>query len=183
MLSRRGLIAGGLGTALLSGLLPASGRAGKLETGLQPMAGRPLAPPIALTGLNGETRTLESAAGKPAIIAFWATWCSPCRVEIPMLARLRAERAADALTVFAVNYGEPRAKVEAFLTEIGLDDADGAAGMFLLDEKKTLMAPWRVGLLPLSYLVTSTGHIAYRVVGEFDWEGEEARAAIERLSA
>lgn len=90
-----------------------------------------LAPPLALTTVDGEAVTLESLVDRIVILNYWATWCAPCQVEMPALQAL-AERYPDALTVLGINAGESPDLIRAWRERFGLTfalllDPDGAA--------------------------------------------------------
>jgi len=108
------------GSTVTSGLedLPAPGRA---------------APDFALPDLDGNTVRLSDFSGRPVVLNFWATWCAPCRLEMPELARAAADYADRDLVVLAVNQDETAEQVGGFLTEVGLSlpallDAGGEVG-------------------------------------------------------
>lgn len=79
-----------------------------------------IAPPFTAQTLRGETVSLDDLRGHPVIINFWATWCGPCRIEMPELQRLYEAHHADGLRILAVNLGEPVDRVAAWRDEFGL---------------------------------------------------------------
>ena len=79
-----------------------------------PLVGKP-APPFTLKGVKGSTVTLAAYKGRVVLLDFWATWCRPCRVEMPRVEALYKEFKAKGLVVFGVNFAEPPATVKAFL--------------------------------------------------------------------
>ena len=97
-----------------------------------PAPGRP-APEFALPDLDGNTVRLSDLSGRPVVLNFWATWCAPCRLEMPELARAAADYADQGLVVLAINQDESAEQVGDFLTEVGLSltallDAGGEVG-------------------------------------------------------
>jgi len=97
-----------------------------------PQPGRP-APEFALPDLEGETVRLSDFAGRPVILNFWATWCAPCRVEMPELERVAADYAGAGLVVLTINQEETAEQVGDFFSEVDLTlpallDADGDIG-------------------------------------------------------
>lgn len=128
---KRGLLCGGAAICfMLSALLLVS--AGLPEsTVLQPDVA---APDFTLSTLKGETLSLDALRGSPVIVNFWATWCVPCRIEMPALQSLYDDYADSGLHVLAINLGEPRAAVvqwaESFeLTFDILLDPDGGTAV------------------------------------------------------
>jgi peroxiredoxin/outer membrane lipoprotein-sorting protein len=81
-----------------------------------PLVGKP-APPFTLKGVKGSTVSLASYKGKVVLLDFWATWCRPCRIEMPRVEALYKEFKAKGLVVFGVNYAENPATVKAFLAK------------------------------------------------------------------
>lgn len=83
-----------------------------------PVVGRP-APDFTLTTATGKTFTLSSLRGTPVVLNFWATWCPPCRAELPEL-QAASERLAGQVAIIGVNQAEPPAEVQAFAAGLGL---------------------------------------------------------------
>lgn len=164
MLSRRGFSVG-IAAAALGGPL----RADSLRPFSPPVA----APALDLPTLAGGRIDLGAQKGKPVVIAFWATWCPPCRAELPALARLQADLLTHDFPVFVVNLGESAAKIAPFLTQLGLAELDTA-----LDPQRETSAPWRLGALPIAYLVDRSGNLAYSLLGGVDWDDPALRRRI-----
>lgn len=117
-----------------------------------------MAADFALTALDGSTIRLSDLRGRWVLVNFWATWCAPCRDEMPYLEQL-ATTHADTLTVLAVNMRESKAEVASFVEEIG-----GAPPVLLQPDDATLLA-YGVRVLPLSILIDPTGVIERRIAG------------------
>jgi cytochrome c biogenesis protein CcmG/thiol:disulfide interchange protein DsbE len=83
-----------------------------------PALGHP-APDVKLTTVTGETFALSSLRGKPVVLNFWATWCPPCRAELPEL-QAASQRYAGQLDIIGVNQAEPAEGVTAFAQQFGL---------------------------------------------------------------
>jgi thiol-disulfide isomerase/thioredoxin len=97
------------------------------------------------------------------LVNFWATWCEPCRAEMPALQQLAREHRAQGLQVLAVNYKETEAAVHRFLQATGLDlpvllDREGAAAKAL-----------EVHIFPSTIAIARSGRPKFVVTGEFDW--------------
>ncbi len=128
------------------------------------------APDFTLPDLAGKRVRLQDLRGRKAVVInFWATWCVPCREEMPTLERLaRARR--DSLEVLGVSVDVvDKEKVRAFVKELGLTfpillDPDGVAGK-----------PYRIRALPTSYVIDRLGIVRYREVGYRDWLDTESR--------
>jgi len=156
---RRGLLAG----ALL-------GTVGLAASQAQRRAWPPgeATPPLVLPQLDGSPWDLADARGRVVLLNFWATWCEPCRTEMPSLERLAARHAADGLRVVAVNYRESAATIRAYVERSGLSltvlrDADGRAAR-----------AWGARMFPTTLLVGRDGRARASVRGEADWDGAPA---------
>lgn len=134
-------------------------------------------PALELEDLAGTTRRLEDYRGRVVLLNFWATWCEPCRDEMPTMRRLQERMAGRPFTVLTVNYGEAAARIEPFLRSVGVEFP------VLLDRRQQAARAWRIRILPASFLLGPDGQVRYHVIGEIDWTGEEAVAAVDRLLA
>ena len=132
-------------------------------------------PALVLKDLDGRPRSLAEYRGRVLLINFWATWCEPCRDEMPSMRRLRERLAGHPFDVVAVNYGESAARVSEFLARERLDLT------VLLDPNQEAARAWRVRVLPGSFLVGADGQVRYIVIGELDWASEDAMRTVRAL--
>ena len=145
----------------------------------------PDAPAPAFEGEVAEVLTPEGApvspadwAGEVAVVNFWATWCAPCREEMPALAALAADP-PPGVRVLAVATGRnDPAAVEAFLAEAGAGAVED-----LRDPEGRLGRALAVLGLPTTVILGPDGREAARLVGIADWNGAEARALLAALAA
>jgi thiol-disulfide isomerase/thioredoxin len=116
--------------------------------------------------LDDEEVDLEDLRGKVDVVNFWATWCPPCRREMPSLERLKLATAEHGVEVLAVNIGEDPDTVFSFT---GTVDPQPTLPL-LLDLDSSSLTAWKVKGLPTTYVVAPDGSIAYRAFGgrEFD---------------
>ena len=140
-----------------------------LTHALTPIAQPYAAPALKLPDLDGKVHDLADLKGRVVLINFWATWCPPCRREMPSLERLRQRLGERGLAVIAVDVGEDADTVFAFTGQ--LDPAP--AFPLLLDRDSTAMQRWKVRGLPTTFVVDTQGRVIYRAVGgrEFDHDG------------
>ena len=117
-----------------------------------------IAPDFQLTALDNETIQLAQQQGKPIILNFWATWCGPCRAEMPALQRISAEFQNTAL-VIGVNQAEQFAPVSDFAAEFGITYP------ILLDQNNAISRLYRVRSLPTTYFIDSNGVIRDQIIG------------------
>ena len=132
-------------------------------------------PDLALPGPDGRVHHLGEWRGRPLLINFWATWCEPCRREIPLLESLRHERAAEGLEVVGIAVDEARA-VRQYARERGIDYP------VLVGEQGGLAAVSAFGMdtvLPFSVFADRTGDVVALKVGEM--HRDEARFILDRL--
>jgi thiol-disulfide isomerase/thioredoxin len=138
---------------------------------LKPWTGGPT-PPLALQDLDGRAHRLEDYRGRVVLVNFWASWCEPCREEMPSLNRLRAGLAGQPFAVLAVNLAESESRVRKFLEQVPLEFP------VLLDRDSAAARAWRARLLPVSFLLGPDGRIRYWALGEIDWAQESVRTTI-----
>jgi thiol-disulfide isomerase/thioredoxin len=126
------------------------------------------APALKLPDLDGKLLDLATLRGKVVLINFWATWCPPCRREMPSLERLRQRLADQGLTVLAVDVGEDADTVFSFTGQL----EPAPAFPLLLDLDSRAMQAWKVKGLPTTFVADAQGRVIYRAVGgrEFDHE-------------
>jgi thiol-disulfide isomerase/thioredoxin len=133
------------------------------------------APDFALAGLDGKTLRLAELRGRVVFLNFWATWCPPCREEMPAMQALAGELEKQGLVVLAVNYEESAETAEAYARETGLTLP------ILLDTDGAVARRYRVTGLPASFFVDRRGALVGSVLGIRDWQGAAARRYIEGL--
>jgi peroxiredoxin len=134
---------------------------------LQAIESLPPAPALALPDEEGKkTWRLSELRGKVVLVNFWATWCPPCRKELPSMERLWRQFKDAGLVVLGVNVGETGDQVFAFSN--GLETP--LTFPLLLDEDSRVAQSWPVKGLPTTYLVDKKGRIAFGAIGgrEFD---------------
>jgi thiol-disulfide isomerase/thioredoxin len=132
-------------------------------------------PALELQDLQGRTHRLADYRGRVVLVNFWATWCEPCREEMPSMDRLRGSLAGQPFEILAVNLAEPLSRVERFLEKMPLGFP------VLRDSDEAAAKAWRARVLPASYLVGKDGKVRWVVVGELDWTSAAARARITEL--
>lgn len=131
-------------------------------------------PALALNTLEGEAVNLEQYRGKLAMVQFWATYCTPCRVEMPSMNRLQA-RLGDDLVILAVNMGETTEEVQQFVDEVKPEFS------ILMDDDGSALAAWKVFAAPATFIVDPAGKIQYTLFGATEWDSEEMVATLKAL--
>ena len=144
---------------------------------LKPWTGGP-APALELKDLEGRAHRLTGYRGSVVLVNYWATWCEPCRDEMPSIQALKERLAGQRFVVLAVNLDEPESRIRKFLSQVRLDFP------VLLDPEKKAAKAWNARILPASYVVGPDGRIRYSVVGEIDWSrGPVVKRVTELLPA
>lgn len=136
------------------------------------------APEIGFSDAAGKTLSLSDFAGKPVLVNLWATWCAPCRREMPSLERLQ-QRVGDKLAILAISEDMRGEKAVApFVAKLGL-----TALKTYLDPKSAVGRAFNVDGLPTSFLIDRKGRVVGRVEGEAKWDSPKMLAIIEPLLA
>jgi thiol-disulfide isomerase/thioredoxin len=144
------------------------------EADLKPWKG-PATPKLAGVDIQGKPFDLDSRRGRVVVVNFWATWCEPCRDELPSLERLQKARAGKPLEVVSVNFGEMPERIRSFL------EREFVELPVVLDRDKEAAGRWKVGGLPMTFIVDAGGRIRYQVYGERKWDDAQTLAVVDKL--
>jgi thiol-disulfide isomerase/thioredoxin len=134
-------------------------------------------PPVSFTVAGGAAADLAQFRGKVVLVNLWATWCAPCRAEMPAIDRLAAELGGSDFQVVAL--AEDRGgwdKARAYLDEVGASHVT-----LLLDQTMQSGRDWGARGLPITLLLDRTGREVGRMIGPADWESADAKALIRGL--
>jgi peroxiredoxin len=132
-------------------------------------------PPLDLADASGKRHRLSDYRGKVVLLNFWATWCEPCREELPSIERLRTALAGKPFVVLAVQMGGSARTAQDLAEELGLRFP------LLLDRDSSVTAAWGVKTLPMSFLIGRDGAVAFSHPGELDWSSARFRRKVEAL--
>lgn len=138
-------------------------------------AGDP-APDYAAATLAGDTISLAGLRGEAVMLNVWATWCIPCREEMPLLEQLHREYSGDGLRVMGVSIDDAgmRAGIEEFVAEHGLTFT------ILHDPAERVSRVFRARAVPETYLIDRDGQLVRRWIGKFDPMTEDVRRDVLR---
>ncbi len=145
---------------LLVALVLAPGLSGCTPSAAAPEVGK-LAPDFQLSDLDGQPVSLSDFRGQPVLLNFWATWCGPCRYEMPFLERIHREQSADGLVVLGVNMGETAEEIEQFAADFGLSFT------VLQDSDQEVALRYNVRSIPTTFLIDEDGIIRDHKIGAF----------------
>lgn len=118
-----------------------------------------VAPDFELPTLDGSTMRLSDLRGRPVVINFWATWCPPCRAEMPAIIQEYRRYKGEGLVVLAVNQAEDPARVAAFRDEFGMPFP------ILLDKRMVVSEKYEIRFLPTTFFINGDGTIVDMVTG------------------
>ncbi|WP_375280003.1 TlpA disulfide reductase family protein [Pseudooctadecabacter sp.] len=128
---------------------------------------------------DGSDMTLAAFQGKHVVLNFWATWCAPCRKEMPHLSDLQSELGSDTFEVVTVATGlNQRPAMERFLDEIGVDNLP-----LHTDPNSALARDFGVVGLPVTLILNPEGYEIARLIGDADWASEPAMKILRALVA
>jgi peroxiredoxin len=119
---------------------------------------------------------LASHRGRNVVVHFFATWCEPCRDELPALNRLVARADAGRLAVLAISVAEVPIRVRRFLGEIPVNFP------VLLDQDRAVAKAWGVDSLPATFILDTGLKPRLAVMREYDWDGLDLANVLEKLS-
>jgi len=127
------------------------------------------APDLSLQDLAGEQRSLEDYRGQVVLVNLWATWCPPCKAEMPVLQEYYKDHAAQGFVTIAISDGDPAPAVADFVQEYGLTFPVWLDPEYIATDKA-----FKTRNLPSSFVIDREGIIRLRWVGEIDRETLEA---------
>jgi len=127
--------------------------------------------------LGGETLKLKGQRGKPVLVNFWATWCAPCREEMPAMERLYLKHRERGFVLLAVSVDTDASLVKPFLAQLKLTFP------VALDAKMDLANAYGVRALPASFLIDRDGYLTALALGPRAWDNRAAHALVEGMLA
>ena len=162
--------------ALFLGLTLTLGAAQAKE--LKPLAPRAPFSQLALPDMNGKPHSLADYKGKVVLVNFWATWCPPCRAEMPSMQRLKEALKDKPFTILAVDMAESEAEVRQFLKDIKDTKLDFT---ILMDKDGKALKEWKIFVFPTSYVLDAEGKLRYSLLGSTEWDEFDTLKKIEAL--
>ncbi len=137
---------------------------------------RPSAPDFVLEKLHGGKARLADYKGKVILLNFWATWCVPCRVEMPGMETVWQKYKDQGFLILAVSVDEgSRERVETFSRIMNLSFP------ILLDPDSEVSDLYQVSTMPTSFLIDANGKISSRIIGTEEWSSPESIKLVEDL--
>lgn len=145
------------------------------DSGHRASAWRGPLPELGLLDTSGKTWQLADLQGRAVLLNFWATWCPPCRAEMPSLQIVSDLYGDEKLLVLAINFKEPASRAAKFAA------ANGLSFPVLLDSAGKVAAQQGVKVFPTTLALGADGRPQQRLTGEVDWTGRAAKDLIEGL--
>jgi len=135
-------------------------------------------PALKLESLKGKMLDLKDYQGKVVLVQFWATYCTPCRKEMPSMNNLikKLEESKTPFEILAVNMGETKDEVQKFVDEVKPEFT------ILMDEKGENVQAWNVFAAPSNFVIGPNGKIRYTLYGGVDWDADEIITTLQELA-
>jgi thiol-disulfide isomerase/thioredoxin len=137
----------------------------------------PAAADFRLPDLDGKPHQLSDYRGKVVLVNFWATWCPPCRREMPSMERLAQRLKDQPFVILAINQQEDAERVFEFSGQL----VPPPGFPILFDPDSKVAHAWKVQGLPASFIVDQQGRVAYRAMGGREFDHPEIEQAIRAL--
>lgn len=123
-----------------------------------------LAPSFTLKDMDGKTHKLADYRGQVTVVNFWASWCPPCREEMPSMERAWKQLQKENIAMLAINVGEDADTIFTFTADYPVSFP------LLMDQDSSVINAWPVKGLPTTFVLDKQGRIVYRVIGGREWD-------------
>jgi peroxiredoxin len=143
--------------------------------GLTQLPDRPQAPNFVLADIDGNRYRLSDYRGQVVIINFWATWCPPCRAEMPSMQRAWEQLEKEGILMLGINVGEDEDTIFQFTANYPVEFP------LLMDLDSRVINQWPVRGLPTTFVVSPEGKITYRAIGGREWDDPDLLAMVRAL--
>jgi len=142
---------------------------------LHAVQGKPIAADFSLRDIDDKQHKLSDYRGKVVIVNFWATWCPPCRFELPSMEKLWQATKNKDVVMLAINIGEDADTIFTFTADYPVTFP------LLLDSDSAVLKKYPVLGLPTTFVIDPQGRLVYRAVGTREWDDQKIIDAILKL--
>ena len=144
--------------------------------GLTQLPDRPQAPDFVLADIDGNQYRLSDYRGQVVIVNFWATWCPPCRAEMPSMQRAWQQLEKEGILMLGINVGEDEDTIFQFTANYPVEFP------LLMDQDSRVINQWPVRGLPTTFVMSPEGKITYRAIGGREWDDPDLLATVRALT-
>ena len=144
---------------------------------LKPYPANASTPPLKLEDLQGKVHDLAEYRGQVVLVQFWATYCTPCRKEMPSMNKLIKKMGDVPFKILAIDMGETKHEVTKFVNEVKPEFT------ILMDTSGQAINAWRVFAAPSNFIVDPQGKIRYTLFGGVEWDSDELVKQLKALAA
>jgi peroxiredoxin len=130
---------------------------------LHPVSGSPAAADFTLRDVDGQQHTLSAYRGKIVIVNFWATWCPPCRFELPAMEKVWNRVKNKDVIILGINVGEDADTIFTFTADYPVTFP------LLMDTDSSVIRKYPVIGLPTTFVIDTSGRLVYKAIGTRDW--------------
>ena len=149
-------------------LIILSGMVGTLHAAtMKPYTGTDPTPKLRLEDLNGVVHDIKDYKGHIVLVQFWATYCGPCRTEMPSMNNLMKKMGDVPFKILAVDMGEEKHEVIKFVNEVKPEFT------ILMDPTGEAISSWRVFAAPSNFILDANGKIRYTLFGGVEWDSDK----------
>lgn len=134
---------------------------------LQAVDTKTVTPPLKLRDLAGKEHDLDQYRGQIVLVQFWATYCTPCRKEMPSMNNLMKKMGKTPFKILAVNMGETDEEVKTFVSEVKPNFS------IVMDPDGQSIADWKVFAAPSNFIIGPDGKLRYTLFGGVEWDSDE----------
>jgi thiol-disulfide isomerase/thioredoxin len=121
---------------------------------------------INLPDMQGKIHTLDEYKGNIVLVQFWATYCTPCRKEMPTMNKLLKKMQGKPFKIITINMAETHKEVSSFIQQVPVDFP------VLLDSDGSTVGKWKVFAAPANFILDKNGNIIFTLYGAIDWDSE-----------